>query len=87
MSTRTQLAWYALSLIGRGSLFGPPGFVYELDLHTKERLTTHFHMKSGSSLLPSLRRPGSAAWFSECHGRHPLHWCSVCTGNMFRAEE
>lgn len=32
MSTRMQFAWYALSLTGRGSLFGPPGLAYALDL-------------------------------------------------------
>ncbi len=32
MSTRMQFAWYALSLTGRGSLFGPPGLAYVLDL-------------------------------------------------------
>ena len=32
MSMRMQFAWYALSLTGRGSLFGPPGLAYVLDL-------------------------------------------------------
>ena len=27
-----QFAWYALSLTGRGSFFGPPTFAYVLDL-------------------------------------------------------
>ena len=27
-----QLAWYALSLMGRGSLLGPPDLAYVLDL-------------------------------------------------------
>ena len=28
-----QFAWYALSLTGRGSFFGPPALAYVLDLH------------------------------------------------------